>query len=336
MRIATTVLAIIAAVSLLSAQRTGLRRDLANIAVSGTSGTDSYAGSLPVTFKHYSDWNIRLVLFYPDVANTGAACLALNGLSCLPIYLGADGVNLTDGLLQPNVPTFLRYCPTCNSGGGSFLMTSGTAGATGPTGPEGPAGPTGPQGEQGIQGVQGIQGTAGADGAAGATGPTGDTGPAGATGPTGPSGPTGPAGDATPGTLILLSNDETDSSEHNNSTAESAALRTYNLAANSYAKILIEAVVQSRNEVDIAGRADFTWRIKEAGATVATFVTRITSAATTGIDSGDRHTNNISHVINGGQGGSTALTITVQAATAQANSASRGGLVKKFRVYGII
>jgi hypothetical protein len=317
----------------LIAQRTGLRRDLANIVVTGESGTDTYAASLPVTFKYYENGNIRLVLFYPDVANTGAACLALNGLACLPIYVGTDGVNPPDNAISPPGSVFLRYCPSCNTGNGAFLMTGGTAGATGATGPEGPAGPTGPQGDQGIQGVQGDQGIQGIQGVAGSDGAVGATGPS---GPSGPSGPTGPAGDATPGTMIFLSSDETDSAEHNNSTDESAALRTYNLAANSYTKILIEAVVQTRNEVDIAGRADFTWRIKEADAEVASFVNRIITINTNGIDSGDRDTHTISHIIDGGQVGSTALTITVQAATAQANNANRGGLVKKFRVYGII
>jgi len=178
-------LAVVAVVLL--AQRTGLRRDLANISAVGTSGTDSYAASLPVTFAYYSNCNIRLVLFYPDAPNTGAACLALNGLSCLPIYLGADGVDLTDGLLQANVPTFLRYCPSCNSGGGAFLMT-------GAVGPSGPQGPTGPQGAQGATGATGTQGAQGEFGPTGPTGPAGSNGAVGATGPTGPTGPSGADG----------------------------------------------------------------------------------------------------------------------------------------------
>lgn len=134
------------------------------------------------------------------------------------------------------------------------------------------------------------------------------------------------------GVKFLLSSDETDSSEYNTSTAESSALKTYNLAANSYSYILIEAIVQARVEQDAATKADFTWRIKSGGTTQKTFVQRIIAQSTAGIDSGGRYVETISTIIAGGQGSTTALTITVQP---NLNNAATGGLVQAFRVYGV-
>lgn len=134
------------------------------------------------------------------------------------------------------------------------------------------------------------------------------------------------------GLVSLISVDDTDSSEHNTSTAESSALKTYNLAANSYDYIKIEAVVQTRLEQDVASRSDFTWRIKSGGTTQQTFVQRIIAQSTAGIDSGGRYVDTLSVVIAGGQGSTTALTITVQPSV---SNAAIGGLVKAFRVYGV-
>lgn len=134
------------------------------------------------------------------------------------------------------------------------------------------------------------------------------------------------------GLVSLISVDDTDSSEHNTSTAESSALKTYNLAANDYDYIKIEAIVQTRLEQDVASRSDFTWRIKSGGTTQQTFVQRIIAQSTAGIDSGGRYVDTLSVVIAGGQGSTTALTITVQPSV---SNAAIGGLVKAFRVYGV-
>jgi len=136
-----------------------------------------------------------------------------------------------------------------------------------------------------------------------------------------------------PGLQFLLTADETDSTEHNTSTAESGAHKTYHLAANSYDYIKIEAIVQVRVEQDATTRADFTWRFKEAGSTVTdgTFTQRIIALNTAGADSGNRQLATLSVIIAGGQGSTTALTITSQQTLSNAATGSR---VLAFRVYG--
>lgn len=138
---------------------------------------------------------------------------------------------------------------------------------------------------------------------------------------------------AIPGLLVLLHSDETDSSEHATSTAESAALKTYTLPPNGYSKIIVEAICRSRVEQDASTRCDFTWRIKSAGSTVKTFVIRIIGLATAGADSGDRSTDTLSTVITGGQTANTDLTITCQPSL---SNAATGGLVHAFRVYAVV
>lgn len=134
------------------------------------------------------------------------------------------------------------------------------------------------------------------------------------------------------GLVNLLSADETDSSEHNTSTAESAALKTYSLAANSYDYILIEAVVRSRNNVDANNKPELTWRIYEGAVERRAYTVRLMGSNTNGADSGDTFAHTLSTRIAGGQGSSTDLTITVQP---NVSNADVGGLVHAFRVYGV-
>jgi len=134
------------------------------------------------------------------------------------------------------------------------------------------------------------------------------------------------------GLMSLLYSSETDSSEVISSTSESAALKTYTIPANSYGKIKIEMVVRVRVEQSANTKSDFTWKIKSAGSTVATFVQRIIASSTLGVVSGDRMTDTLSTIIAGGQSIDTALTVTVQNSL---NNASTGALVHSFRVYGI-
>lgn len=141
------------------------------------------------------------------------------------------------------------------------------------------------------------------------------------------------SGSVPAGTMILLSNDETDSAEHNTSTAESAALKTYNLPANSYTQIKIEALVRCRNDQDASNDPVFTWRIKVAGATERTFTMTSIGLSTNGADGGSTFVSCLSFMRAGGQVGSTAITITVQ--QTDSNEAI-GGLVHAFRVYGIV
>jgi hypothetical protein len=135
------------------------------------------------------------------------------------------------------------------------------------------------------------------------------------------------------GIINLIYNDDTDSAEHNTSTSESTARKTYTLAANTYSKIIIEFIVRARVEQSANTKADFTWRIKSAGTTVRTFVQRIIASATTGILSGDRLTETFSYIMAGGQVANTDITITVQNSL---NNASTGALVHAVRIYGVM
>lgn len=141
------------------------------------------------------------------------------------------------------------------------------------------------------------------------------------------------AGDPLPGTIVLLHTDETDSAETTSSTNETAAIKSFTLPSNSYTYIKIEAIVRSRNDADLAADPVYTWRIKEAGATVKTFTHTSIGITTTGIDGGDTHVSTLSFITAGGQGVNTALTITGQ--MSDSNSAI-GLLVHAFRVYGIV
>jgi hypothetical protein len=143
-----------------------------------------------------------------------------------------------------------------------------------------------------------------------------------------------PAGSAAsiPGVKFLLHSDETASTEVNTSSSESGAHKTYNLAANNYTYVVIEATVLSKIDQDAAAKGDFTYRIKSAGSTVATFAPRIIAASTAGMDGGGRYVDLVSTVIAGGQTGTTALTITSQNSI---NNALTGAQVLTFRVYGI-
>lgn len=135
-----------------------------------------------------------------------------------------------------------------------------------------------------------------------------------------------------PGLQFLLYNTETASSEHNTSTAESSALGSYTLPANSYDYIKIEAIIRLRAEEDAASKSDFTIRFYEGATLRRTYTARIIENSTAGIDSGGRMTTTLSTVITGGQGSSSALTVTVQPSRSNANI---GALCEAFRVYGI-
>jgi hypothetical protein len=143
-----------------------------------------------------------------------------------------------------------------------------------------------------------------------------------------------PLGGGSGGTsnLILLYSNESDTSETTTSTAETAALRSYTLPANSYDYILIEATVRNRVEQDQSARCDFTWRIKEAGSTVYTAIERVIALSTSGVNSGGRNETRVSTIIAGGQGADTALTVTGQMSL---SNAATGIMVRSFRVWGI-
>lgn len=134
------------------------------------------------------------------------------------------------------------------------------------------------------------------------------------------------------GLVVLLHNDEADSSEHASSAAESAALKTYTLPANSYAKVLVEFIVRSRNDADLAADPTYTWRIKFGGATARTFVDTAIGVTTTGVDGGDTHVSTISFVATTWTAGGD-ITITVQCSD---SNAAMGGLVHAVRVYGVL
>lgn len=135
-----------------------------------------------------------------------------------------------------------------------------------------------------------------------------------------------------PGVQTVLVNDETSSSTISNSSAESSALKTYSLPANNYTSIVVEALVDCRDDPDAANKIDFTWRIKLAGATQETFAPRIIANTTAGIDGGGRYITMLRTTFAGGQGSSNDITITVQMSTANASISST---VIGWRVYGV-
>ena len=134
------------------------------------------------------------------------------------------------------------------------------------------------------------------------------------------------------GTLILLYNDEVDSSETNTSTVE-VEKKSWTLPANSYSKIIIESEVRDRVEQDASTKCDFTWRIKVGGVTAKTFINRIIASSTTSIDSGGREVIPVKTIVAGGQTGNTAISLTGQMSLSNANT---GILAHSLRVYGVI
>lgn len=135
-----------------------------------------------------------------------------------------------------------------------------------------------------------------------------------------------------PGVQSVLVNDEASSSTISNSSAESAALKTYSLQANNYTSIVVEALVDCRDDPDANNKIDYTWRIKLAGATQETFAPRIIASSTTSIDGGGRYIALLRTTFAGGQGGPNDVTITVQMSAA---SASISATVVGWRVYGV-
>jgi len=133
------------------------------------------------------------------------------------------------------------------------------------------------------------------------------------------------------GTVILINADEADSGETVSSTNETT-LKTYNLAANSYSKIIVETELRGRVEQDASTRCDFTWRFKVAGATQKTYVWRIIAMNTAGVDSGGRYTATLKTSFAGGQVALTALTVTGQMTV---SNAATGILAHSCRVYGV-
>lgn len=139
-------------------------------------------------------------------------------------------------------------------------------------------------------------------------------------------------GSAPSGTVILIYNDEADSSETATSTVETEK-KAWTLPANSYSKIIVEAEVRDRVEQDASTKCDFTWRIKVGGVTIKTFVNRIIASSTTSIDSGGREVLSLKTIVAGGQTGNTAISLTGQM---NLSNASTGILAHSLRLYGVV
>ena len=137
--------------------------------------------------------------------------------------------------------------------------------------------------------------------------------------------------DPIPGALIFIGSQESDSAEQVSSVAENT-LATLSLPANSYDKILIEAEIRERYEVDASNKTNNTFKIKETGVTKKTFSSRIIALATASADSGNRHTFRISTIIAGGQTSTASITLTGQMSI---NNANCGLLIYSFRLWGI-
>ena len=137
--------------------------------------------------------------------------------------------------------------------------------------------------------------------------------------------------DPIPGALIFIDSIESDSSERVSSAAENT-IQTISLPANSYDKILIEAGVRERYEVDASNKTDNTWKIKVDGVLKKTFTTRIIALATASADSGGRCSHRISTIAAGGQLSPVNVIITGQMTI---NNANCGLLVYYLRLWGI-
>jgi hypothetical protein len=131
---------------------------------------------------------------------------------------------------------------------------------------------------------------------------------------------------------ILIVNNETDSAERVSSTAENI-IQTITIPVSMYSKLLIEAIVQERYEVDASNKCNYTWNIKVGGVTQKTFSTRNIALATSFVDSGSRLTHLIDTIIDGPINSPIDITITC---TMSINNANCGILVKSIRVWGII
>ena len=133
------------------------------------------------------------------------------------------------------------------------------------------------------------------------------------------------------GLMGMIYSDETASTEINTSTTETT-LKTYNIAANDYTSLKIEVVAKMRIDQDTSTNSTFTWRFKVGASTVQTFVPKIISMNTAGVDGGGNYIETLSIITPGGQTGTTAITITAQNSL---NNAATGSQVLGFRVYGI-
>ncbi len=87
---------------------------------SGASGTDAYSCSMSPTLTAYT--SSQVIKFVPDVANTGAASLNIDGVGVRPIFENEDEIDLDDNDLRANVPVLLAYCPVCNSAVGAWIV----------------------------------------------------------------------------------------------------------------------------------------------------------------------------------------------------------------------
>jgi hypothetical protein len=138
-------------------------------------------------------------------------------------------------------------------------------------------------------------------------------------------------GDKIPNVPVLIAAIETDGGEQVSSVAENV-LQTLSLPANSFKRILIEATVRERYEVDASNKTNNTWNIDVDGSTVKTFTSRIIALATASADSGNRHTFNISTIVNGGQAAAVDVDITGQMTI---NNANCGVMVYNMRLWGL-
>lgn len=129
--------------------------------------------------------------------------------------------------------------------------------------------------------------------------------------------------------VTLLHTNETATTEYVNSIAESGALRTFTLPANTYNYILIEAIVRCRNETTTVPLPQFSWKFKRGATILETYLHKILSTTSS---NGGTYTSTLSAVIAGGQTASSALTITLTMSNA---SPTIGGLIESFRVYAI-
>lgn len=274
---------------------------IGNTGATGSTGPIGYTGSVGATGA---------------TGYTGAT-----GATGIQGYTGSEGATGATGYIGSVGAT----------GSTGVIGYTGSIGSTGATGIQGASGSTGTIGYTGSVGSTGVIGYTGSIGATGATGTIGYTGSIGSTGPIGYTGSAG-AQQTLNGLTFLLATDETASTEITSSVVESAAHKTYSLAANTYSNIIIEAIVVCRNNQDANNSPEFTWRFKTAGVTSKTIVLRNMGSNAAGADSGDTMVSTISAVIAGGQVSTTALTLTSQMTV---SNAAIGSQVIGWKVYGV-
>jgi hypothetical protein len=117
-----------------------------------------------------------------------------------------------------------------------------------------------------------------------------------------------------PKLATLLYTNNNSSFEHNNSSAESAALHSYTLGANNYDYIVVDATMVAYHRRDLNTAVTYTYRIKEDGYTWQTVTEFNAANSAAGTDGGNIFSTFVRGFIPGGQTGNVDINVTGQMA----------------------